>query len=91
MKVKGIRALKYKSALFMELFLFLLRENDKRQKVYFSFKYKLHLVQGFRANILNEKNIFVLKNFVFKIKLGHTMIGIYEVKNTMKLNKKTSF
>lgn len=47
LKIKGIETLKYKSAQFAKVLLFLPGENLKSQQVYILFKCKLHLVKGF--------------------------------------------
>lgn len=80
LKIKEIMVLKYESTQFAKLFLFFLRENDKGQNVYALFKYKLHLVKGFRANILIGNNILIPKDFILNVRLGYTIMRNCEVK-----------
>lgn len=88
LKVRGIGASKHESAQFAELFLFLPGENNKRQKVYASFKYKLYLVKGLRANMLIGNNILAPKNFVLNIELGHTVVRSCGVKITINAKQR---
>lgn len=91
LKVRGIRASKYESAQFAELFLFLLRENDEKQKVYTSIKCELYLVKGLKANILIGNNILALENFVLNIGLGHTVVGSCKIKITIRARQRGQF
>lgn len=84
MKVRGIEVSKHKSAQFVELSLFLLEEDNKRQKVYASIKCELYLVKGFRANILIGNKILTPESYVLYVGLDHTVIGSYGVKITIK-------
>lgn len=88
MKVRRIEASKHKSAQFANLFFSLLEENNRGQKVYASFKYELHLVEGFRANILIENNILAPKSFLFNVKLDHVVVKSYEVKINIRTRQK---
>lgn len=83
LKVRGIGASKHKFAQFAELFLFFPGENNKRQKVYASFKCKFHLVDGLRANILIGNDIFALEKFVLNIRLAYAVVGSCGVKITI--------
>lgn len=91
LKIRGIGASKHKSAQFAELSLFLLGENDKEQKVYASFKYELHLVEGLRAKMLIGNNILALENLVLNIGLGHSIVGSCGVKITIKATQRGQF
>lgn len=51
-KVNEISASKHKSAQYAKVSLFLLGKNKKSQRIYALFKYKLHLIKEFWANIL---------------------------------------
>lgn len=57
LKLRGIGALKHKSAQFAELSLFLPGKNNQEQEVYTSIRGKLYLIEGLRANILIGNNI----------------------------------
>lgn len=83
LKVRKIRALKHEFTQFAELFFFFLEENNKEQKVYTSFKCKLYLVEGFRANILLKNNILTPKCFILDVKLGHAFVRNCGVKITV--------
>lgn len=87
-KVRGIGISKHETTQFAKLFLFFSGKNNKGQKVYTSFKCKLYLVEGFRANILIENNILAPKKFIFNIKLGHAVIRSCGVKITIWARQK---
>lgn len=91
LKVRGIRASKYKSTQFAELFFFLPGENNREQKVYASFKYKLHLIESLRANMLISNDIIASESFVLNIGLGHAVVGSCGVKITIKARQKGQF
>ena len=84
LKVRGIKALNYQSAQFAKLFLFLLEENNKKQKVYAFIRYELHLVDGLKANILIGNNIIISKSFVLNIRLSQALMESCGVKITIK-------
>ena len=91
LKDRGIEASKHKSAQSAELYLFLLGENNKGQKVYTSFKCKLHLVEGLRANILIGNNILALESFVLNVGLSHVVMGRCGVMITIRARKRGQF
>lgn len=74
-----------------KLFLFFLRENDERQKVYAFFKCKLYLVKGLKTNILIENNILITEGFVIDDKLNHAILESCGVKITIRVRQKDSF
>lgn len=88
LKVRGIGASKHKSAQFAELPLFLLGENNKRQKVYASIRCELHLVDGLRANILISNNILAPESFVLNVGLSHALVGSCGVKIAIKAKQR---
>lgn len=91
LNIRGIGASKHKSAQFVELFLFLSGKNDEKQKVYASFKCKLHLVEGLRINILIANDILPPESFVLNIGLGHVIMGSYRVKITIRARQRSHF
>ena len=84
LKVREIGASRHESAQFTELSLFLLKEVNKRQKVYASIKCELHLVKGLRANILIGNNILIPEGFVLNVGLGYAVVGSCSVKIIIK-------
>ena len=91
LKVRGIGALKHKSAQFVELFLFLSREDNKGQKIYAFIRRELHLVEGLRANILVDNDILAPESFVLNIGLGHTLVGSCGVKIAIRARQRGQF
>lgn len=83
LKVRERRMSKHESAQFAKLSFFFLEENDKWQKVYTFFRCKLHLVKGFRANILIGNNILAHEDFILDVKLGHAFVRSCGVKITI--------
>ena len=88
LKIRGIGASKHEFTQFTKLSLFFPREKDKGQKVYSSFKCELHLVEGFRANMLIGNDILAPENFVLNIGLGHVVVGSCGVKITINARQK---
>lgn len=85
LKTGEIEAWKYKSAHFAKLFFFLLRENDKEQKVYIAFQCKLYLMKDVKANIYIRNNILNPEDFVLNIRLGHTIVRSCGVKIVIRV------
>ena len=83
--------MRHESNQFAELSLFFPGENGKGEMVYASIKCKLHLVKGFRANILIGNNILTLEGFVINIGLGHAVIGSYGVKIMIRARQRGQF
>lgn len=91
LKVKEIKASKHQSTQFAKLSFFLLEKDHKRQKVYTSFKYKLHLVKSLKTNILIDNNILVPESFFFDIRWGHIVVRSFGVKITIRARQKHQF
>lgn len=91
LKIKGIRASKHKSAQFAELSLFLLKENNKGQKVYTFIKCKLNFVNSLKVNILIDNNILASKSFVLNVGLCYALVQTCGVKITIKAKHRGQF
>lgn len=50
-----------------------------------------HLVEGFRANILIGNDILASESFVLNVRLGHTVVGNYGVKITIRARQGGQF
>lgn len=72
--IKKIKASKYESTQFAIFFWFFSGKNEVEKEVYTLIKYKLYLMDGFKANILIENNILLLKNFVINVKKNYIFI-----------------
>lgn len=68
LKVKGIKASKYKSRKFATLLLYFLKRNNAASLVYVFLICKIHLVKDLRANLLSDNNIISTKGLVIDIK-----------------------
>lgn len=68
-----------------------MRENDRGQKVYASFKCKVYLVKGLKANTLIWNNILALEGFVFNVRLGHGIVENCKVKITIRARQRDQF
>ena len=86
LNVRGIGTPKHESAQFAALSLYFPGKNEAGQRVYASIKCKLHLVDGFWANILVGNNILSPENFVININKNHALIGSCGV--TIPINAK---
>lgn len=91
LKVKGIKTLKYKSAQFPKVFLFLSGTNVRGQQVYTSFKYKLHLAERLRANILVRNDILASEGFILNLKISHALVKSCGVTIPIKVRQKSQF
>ena len=91
MKVRGIGVLRHKSAQIVELSLFLLGKDNKREMVYASIKYELYLVKGLSTNILIGNNILTPEGFVLNIGLGYAVVESYDVKITIEARQRGQF
>lgn len=74
LNVRVIETLKHKSAQFATFCLYFPSDDQARQQVYASIKYKLHLVDGFRANILVGNDILSPKGFAININKNCALI-----------------
>lgn len=75
LKVKRIRALRYKSEEFAALFLYFPEKDGVGKLVYALLRCEIHLVEGLRANLLIKNDIMLSENFVINIKKKTTLIG----------------
>lgn len=90
-QISEIKVSKHKFTQFAKFSIFFLDKKNKKQKIYTSVKYKFHLIESFRANILSGNNIFALKNFVLNIGLSHIVVKSYEVKIAIRVEQKSQF
>lgn len=75
LKIRGIRVFKHESGEFATLFLYFLGRNNTCQQVYTSLTYKIHLIEGLRANLLIGNNIMSLEGFIIDVKNKSVFIG----------------
>lgn len=86
LKVRGIRALDYKSRKFATLSLYFLSKNSTEQLIYACLIYKIYLVKDLRANLLIRNNIISLEESIIDVKGKSALIESYKV--TVSINAK---
>lgn len=88
LKVKEIKASKYKSAQFATLFLFFPSKNETRKQVYISIKCNLYLVNGFQTNILVENNILLLESLMINVKKNCILGESFKIRIAMNIKQR---
>lgn len=74
LKIRGINALKHKSAKFPVLSLYFPGKNNTEQLVYAALNCEIHLVEGLQANLLIGNNILSSKRVVINIGRKNALI-----------------
>ncbi len=91
LNVRGISTSKHKSAQFAALSFYYPGKDETGQRVYALIKCELHLVDGFRANILVENDILSPEGFVININKNRALIGSCGVTISINVKQRGQF
>lgn len=91
LKVRGIRASKYKSEEFTALLFYFLRKNNTGQLVYTSLTCKIHLVKHLKANLLIGNVIKPQDSFVIDVKGKNALIRSCKMIVSIDIKQKRRF
>lgn len=67
LKVRGIRSSKHESDKFISMFLDFSDINSRNRPIYLQIYWKLHLVEGLKANLLVSNNILATEELIINI------------------------